>query len=134
MKKILTVALCAVVLASTLLLSGCFTDLFYGTWQIAYTADEFSQDRQDYSPLYSVYVNIKSDGSVDLIIGGQTSSFGTYTRKGNTYTFTYANPTSTGVSSFSGSWTLSEADDGTELCLYRDDIAESYVLYRVNLE
>ena len=45
----------ALMLAVTLMLSGCFNELLYGTWRLSYTADEYGKNRKDYLLPYPGY-------------------------------------------------------------------------------
>ena len=121
----------ALMLAVTLVLSGCFNELLYGTWRLSYTADEYGKNRAE--DLLPVTLDIRSNGEVYMIAGSKQSLFATFTRNKNLFTLTLANPSSTGASTVTGSWVIVEGEEATELQLYLDEKPMSYILQRTTL-
>ena len=127
-KKITALILVVMMLAVTMLMSGCFNKLLYGTWRLSYVGDEFGQNRTSYP--YTITWDIHENGDIYMIAGSQQSHFATIDFNKNLFTMTYMNPSSTGASTVTGSWVIVQGDEATEMHLYFDDEPKSYILQR----
>ena len=127
-KKITAIILVVMMLSVTMLMTGCFNKLLYGTWRLGYVADEFGQNRQQYP--YVVTWDIKENGDIYMLAGSQQSHFANIKFNKNLFTMTYMNPSATGASTVTGSWVIVQGEEATEMQLYFDDEPKSYILQR----
>ncbi|MGI6316585.1 MAG: hypothetical protein ACOX17_07995 [Christensenellales bacterium] len=99
------------------LLSGCtYSSVLYGPWVIMKTTNLKNGLESD--PPLAVTFDIRENGEVYML----GNLFGTYTRKGDTFTFEYTNY----EGSVSGGWELS----GSQLLIYLDDEPMMYTFER----
>ena len=127
-KKITAIVLVVMMLAVTMLMSGCFNKLLYGTWRLSYVGDEFGENRTPYP--YVITWDIKQNGDIYMLAGTQQSHFAKIEFDKNLFTMTYMNPSATGASTVTGSWVIVQGDEATEMQLYFDDEPKSYILQR----
>ena len=127
-KKITAIILVVMMLAVSMMLSGCFNKLLYGTWRLSYVANEFGENRTQYP--YVVTWDIRENGDIYMLAGNQQSHFANIKFNKNLFTMTYVNPSSTGASTVSGSWIMVQGDEATEMHLYFDEEPKSYILQR----
>jgi hypothetical protein len=131
-KRIIIIALAALVIASALLASGCngTLNMLMGRWKLVTVGDQYGANQQEY-PL-PISVDIYPDHTIKMF----DEPFGKWTMDRNTYTFKQTD----GKMDISGSFLLeyvtstSSTDGSTstvpQLTVYVDGQAVSYILQK----
>lgn len=132
-KRILTIAVAALLIAAALLASGCngTLNMLMGRWKLVTVGDQYGSNQQSY-PL-PVVLDINPDHTIKMF----DSTFGTWTMDRNTYTF----KSDDGKADQQGSFVLKYVDqqDSTtgetrkvpQLTIYPESMGESYVLEKM---
>lgn len=131
-KRILVIAVAALLISAALLASGCngTMNMLMGRWKLVTVGDQYGANQQSY-PL-PVQLDISPDHTIKMY----DSVFGTWTMDRNTYTF----KSDDGKADQQGSFVLNyvdQQDSNTgetnkvpQLTIYPEGIAESYVLQK----
>lgn len=120
MKRILSAAL--LVMMVVLPLTGCFRDVLYGNWSLAYTSNVDGTNQS--KPPIAVAMTLEKDGTC-LLYG---SYFGTFTMDRDEFTLTMGDePGDTSGGAITGAWEML----GSNLVLYPDSDDIMYVFNKV---
>lgn len=137
-RKILPIALIALLLASALLVGSCSgkLDMVTGCWKLVSTGDENGNNQHDASgglPI-SMYYNIYPDGNVYMFILDSEELYGTYKMDRDTFEFKSEDGKGDESGSFTIDYSTTDEDTGNlspTMTLYLDSQPISVVLRKM---
>jgi hypothetical protein len=125
-KVIAPILLTLMLLSAALLVSGCFSQVIYGTWQFKYTSYANGSERTD--ALFPMVFDVRKNGEIYLL----DTLFATFERNKNLFTVTFVDEDAEEPEIITGAYEVETTSEGTYLYIYPDDQNIMYTLVRVS--
>ncbi|NLG37045.1 MAG: hypothetical protein GX549_03445 [Clostridiales bacterium] len=125
-KAVAPVLLTLTLLSAALLLSGCFSQVIYGTWQFKYTSYANGSEQTD--AMFPMVFDVRKNGEIYLL----DTLFATFKREKNLFTVTFVDDDAEEPEVITGAYEVETTSEGTFLYIYPDDQNIMYTLVRVS--